>query len=332
MAGGPSRKEPRGRAQIPPCPSPGLDILALLLAGLLLCAGPARAGFPPEGRLTVSSFKARPGEILVVGVRGCRGVERLEGRFLNRSLSFARSEEGDFEALAGIDLEDKPGFHRVTVYLVSSEGETTLLRKDVEVKPGQFAVDRLTVGENMIEFDEEAEDRIREEQRRMEQALAGRTPRQFGTRFALPVQGQVSSSFGRRRMFNGKLKAPHSGTDLKAPLDTVVRAPAEGTVVLAESQYLPGNVVILDHGCGVLTGYFHLKESRVEPGQVVRPGEPIGFVGMTGRVTGPHLHWMCRVGGARVDPMHLGRLRLAAPSTDEPEPPEPEEADPESRS
>lgn len=307
-------------------------IPVLLFLAFCALARPALADFPPEGRLTVSSYKVKQGEVVVVGIRAPRGVERLEGLFLERSLCFFPTEEGEYEALAGIDLADKPGFHEVRVFLISGDGQTTVLRKAVEVKAGDFPVDKLSVEESMVEFDEETAARIQEENRRMEEALAQRTARRFGERFVLPVNGSVSSSFGRRRMYNGKMKAPHSGTDLKAPVSTAVRASAAGTVVLCDAYYLPGNVVVIDHGKGVFTGYYHLKEFRVEPGQAVAEGEVVGFVGMTGRVTGPHLHWMGRVAGARVDPMTLRRLKLGPPASGEPEPPEPEEADPESQS
>lgn len=314
----------------------------LFSLALFALAFPALADFPPEGRLTVSNYKVKQGEVVVVGIRAPRGVERLEGQFLDRGLCFFPTEEGEYEALAGIDLEDKPGFHEVRVFLMSGDGQTSVLRKAVEVKAGDFPIDKLTVEDSMVEFDDETADRIRDENQRMEMALAVRTGRQFGERFVLPVNGGVSSSFGRRRMYNGKMKAPHSGTDLKAPVSTAIRAAAAGTVVISDAYYLPGNVVLIDHGKGVFTAYYHLKESRVQPDQAVAAGEIIGFVGMTGRVTGPHLHWMGRVAGARIDPMALRRLKLSPaaegvpepePRTSgEPEPPEPEEADRESQS
>ncbi len=306
--------------------------LFLLSLAFCLLALPALAVFPPEGRLTVSSYKVKQGEVVVVGVRAPHGVERLEGQFLERGLCFFPTEEGEYEALAGVDLADKPGFHEVRVFLMSGDGQTTVLRKAVEVKPGDFPIDKLTVEDKMVEFDEETAARIQDENQRVEMALTLRTGRRFGERFVLPVNGGVSSSFGRRRMYNGKMKAPHSGTDLKAPVSSAVRAAAAGTIAISDSCYLLGNVVVIDHGKGVFTGYCHLKESRVQPGQTVAEGEVIGFVGMTGRVTGPHLHWMGRVAGARIDPMSLRRLKLGPPVSGEPEPPAPGEADPESQS
>ncbi|MBI4867017.1 MAG: M23 family metallopeptidase [Candidatus Wallbacteria bacterium] len=302
--------------------------LALLLALATACP----AEFPPEGRLTVSAYKVRQGEVLVVGVRGARGIRHIEGRFLDRLLSFYKTDTGDFESLAGVDLEDKPGYKEVRVHLVSPGGQTLVLRKAVEILEGKFSADKLTVPDKMVDFDEETTARIEDERQRLEAALARHNPRAFGASFALPVAGQLTSSFGRRRILNGKPRSPHSGADIKAPIGAVVKATAAGTVVLAEDQYLPGKMVVIDHGLGIFTGYYHLKEIRVQEGQEVREGALLGFVGMTGRVTGPHLHWMARIGKARVNPLSLRRLRISQLSSDELASPEPAEADPASRS
>ena len=95
----------------------------------------------------------------------------------------------------------------------------------------------------------------------------------------------------------------HAGEDFSAPPGTVVRAPAAGTVLLAEPLLVRGNAVILDHGGGVLTGYWHMQKLDVQPGQQVEAGQALGEVGSTGLSTGAHLHWEFRVRGAAADPM-----------------------------
>ena len=111
-----------------------------------------------------------------------------------------------------------------------------------------------------------------------------------------------------RRIFNGEPRSPHSGLDIKAPAGQMVRAPAAGVVVLTGSFFFSGNAVYLAHGEGVVSLFAHLSKVLVQKGQMLKGGEPLGEVGMTGRATGPHLHWSLSLNNARVDP----RLFLGA--------------------
>ena len=121
----------------------------------------------------------------------------------------------------------------------------------------------------------------------------------------LPVSTSITSPFGYRRVINGIPRSPHTGVDLKAPLGTEVVASNHGRVALLGDFFFSGRSIILDHGGGLHTVYFHLSEFKVEEGVEVRRGDVIGLSGMTGRVTGPHLHWGARVNRARVDPFEL---------------------------
>lgn len=138
-------------------------------------------------------------------------------------------------------------------------------------------------------------------------------PSQPGTssfpNFIKPTSGRYSSPFGFRRFFNGEPRAPHSGLDIAAPLGQTVIAPAEGTVVQTGDYFFNGNTVMIDHGQGLITMLCHLSRIDVAIGDVVKQGQPIGLVGMTGRATGPHLHWTVSLNDARVEP----KLLLAKP-------------------
>jgi murein DD-endopeptidase MepM/ murein hydrolase activator NlpD len=130
--------------------------------------------------------------------------------------------------------------------------------------------------------------------------------------FDWPVQGRVSGVFGSQRIYNGTPKSPHSGLDVAAAQGTPVRAPAPGIVTLAEPDlYLTGGTVLLDHGHGVSSNFLHFSRIDVHVGQRVEKGEVLGLVGMTGRATGPHMHWGMSWFGTRVDP----RLLLPPPVT-----------------
>jgi len=121
-------------------------------------------------------------------------------------------------------------------------------------------------------------------------------------KFLHPTPGALTASFGMRRVFNGEPRSPHSGLDIKAGAGQVVRAPAAGVVVLTGDFFFSGNAVFLAHGEGVVSLFAHLSKVLVKDGQVLKAGEPLGRVGMTGRATGPHLHWSLSLNNARVDP------------------------------
>jgi murein DD-endopeptidase MepM/ murein hydrolase activator NlpD len=131
----------------------------------------------------------------------------------------------------------------------------------------------------------------------------GWTPR---SRFRSPLEGDFPSSspYGSRRTYEpNPAVSAHEGQDFSAPAGTPVLAPAAGLVVLAEPLFVRGNAIVLDHGTGVFTGYWHMQDIAVQEGDRVEPGQLLGRVGSTGLSTGAHLHWELRVNGVAVDPM-----------------------------
>lgn len=123
--------------------------------------------------------------------------------------------------------------------------------------------------------------------------------------FIWPARGPITGVYGSQRIYAGVPGSPHTGLDIAAPAGAAVVAPAAGIVRLAQGPFtLEGNLVMLDHGYGLVSSFLHLSRIDVKPGQVLAQGDPIGRVGATGRASGPHLHWGMSWGveAVRVDP------------------------------
>jgi hypothetical protein len=128
--------------------------------------------------------------------------------------------------------------------------------------------------------------------------------------FVWPVHGRISGRFGRQRIYNGTPGAPHSGLDIAVPIGTPVHAPAGGIITLARPDlYLTGGTVLIDHGFGLSSVLLHMSKLSVTVGQHVKRGQVIGYSGMTGRATGPHVHWGVNWFNVRLDPLQLVRKR-----------------------
>ena len=139
------------------------------------------------------------------------------------------------------------------------------------------------------------------------------TPRLWRGRFVRPRGSRITSVFGIRRVVNGVPSGRHFGTDLDGNTGDPVRAANRGVIALVGHFYYGGCLVYVDHGAGLVTGYLHLNEILVAEGDTVSAGDVIGRVGATGRVTGPHLHWLANYGGVSVDPLGLTELEPGSP-------------------
>jgi murein DD-endopeptidase MepM/ murein hydrolase activator NlpD len=130
----------------------------------------------------------------------------------------------------------------------------------------------------------------------------------MNSKFIMPINSKITSDFGKARVFNGSLKSYHSGTDFRAKVGTPIECANDGKVVLAKDRFYAGGSVIVDHGHGVYTCYYHMSKFDVKKGDMVKKGQIIGLSGVSGRVTGPHLHFSARVGGVQVDPLQFIKL------------------------
>ena len=260
-------------------------------AALLLCASPMLAfsfALPRES--------AVPGgvKILKLDVHGnAMPYVDVDG---HRALVV--QDDSSWFAIIGIPLSASLGPRQVIV----RSGDT---RQEVQYTIGekQYASQSLKVAPSLVNLSRADLERVNREKSIIEHAMSRWTDEPPQTlRMPQPVPGVRSSSFGMRRIFNGESRNPHSGMDIAAPVGTPVHAPLAGTVIDTGKYFFNGNTVFVDHGRGMISMYCHLSAIDVQPGQHVAAGTTLGKVGMTGRATGPHLHWGLSLNRAWVDP------------------------------
>ena len=211
-----------------------------------------------------------------------------------------RRDGSNWIALVGIPLEAKPG---ARLWVVAEPANGAAERFGIDVQPKQYAEQHLKVKPGLVELS--PEDLARHERERAHLARVRRTFSETAPatlQLVQPAPGPRSSSFGLRRFFNGQPRNPHNGMDIAAPLGTPVVAAARGRVIDADDYFFSGTTVVIDHGQGLLTLYAHLAAVDTRAGELLAAGAPVGRVGATGRVTGPHLHFSVYLNAVAVDP------------------------------
>lgn len=255
-----------------------------------------------EPSLALQPERVRPGDALLVTVH--EATEAPEGTLGDRPLLFYPIA-GGFRALAALPVETPPGEVAVAVRVNGAPD----LQATLAVEEPHFAETELAVAPKFIEPPPEARRRMKRDQAAFNKAFAQPFgPPRFDGPFARPLEAELTGRFGDRRLFNARKQSQHYGDDLSGAMGAPIAAANDGKVVLVRDCYASGRSVVISHGVGLFTVYFHLSRFEVKPGAEVRRGERIGLVGNTGRVTGPHLHWGTKVGDLYVDPESILRL------------------------
>jgi murein DD-endopeptidase MepM/ murein hydrolase activator NlpD len=275
-------------------------------AGFFLFLGASIAlGAQPSKPGALKPVEILQGEIAEINL-STPGVVAVEGRLGSEKIYFYPRDDGVLTALVGADLETKPGPATILASGTTHSGASWAAQIPLRIKAKAFKRESFSVAQEFDQLSAEVLDRIRREQEEFSRVFAISAARRFWARpFLAPLPKEITSPFGYRRVINGTPRAPHSGVDLKAAMDTPVLAANHGRVVLLGDFFYSGKSVVLDHGGGLFTVYFHLSEFKAEEGAEVKKGDVIALSGMTGRVTGPHLHWGARMNGARIDPFQL---------------------------
>lgn len=280
------------------------------LAAALMVMSPALAqGEPRTGGATVSLAGQwlRQGQAGFVSVRG-EGIAEVRALFQGRLYYFYPDGSRHVALLsAAVDTEvkDQP----LQVIVRYADGRTEQIETMIPINWGNYARGAVMLPASRYSLlDPEVN---RAEDAKMANIISRFTPeRYWAGGFVQPNPGEIVGYFGATRLYNESYWYTHTGLDTSMPEGTPVTAAANGRVILAETLPIRGGYVLIDHGWGVYSGYAHLSQRLVVPGQWVRQGDVIGLSGNSGRSTGPHLHWEMAVGGVWVDPQAFLELGL----------------------
>jgi murein DD-endopeptidase MepM/ murein hydrolase activator NlpD len=284
--------------------SPVRTITSLLILFLLFLP------IPLQAQEAATPIRVKQGEIALITLTLESGISSVIGKFLDHSIPFFKKNAEEHAAMIGIDLDQPVGLQPLVI--TWKKGESSDRREiPIEVVSATFGTQTLTLPKGMVDLDPPTLARVEKEQARMKEIFNQSSDQKlWEAAFIVPTEGKVAGTFGLRRIMNGQPRNPHTGEDITAPLGAPVLASNGGRVILVGDFYFNGQSVVIDHGLGLFSMYFHLSETAVKEGETVARGQIIGSVGQSGRATGPHLHWGVRLNGARVNPFSLVEKKL----------------------
>jgi hypothetical protein len=249
----------------------------------------------------------KQGEVYPIRALGPASLKSIYVEFQGVRFPMAfGGQKGAYEGLIGIDMNTRPATYPIKIVGRDEGSGVYLIPLSLKVEKVDFGIQKLSLPSSMVDLDSKTLERVNQEARQLKALLqAFRDERLWRGAFIRPVEGELSGAFGLSRIINGRRRSQHTGIDLQAEEGTPVLACNSGMIVLVDQLFFSGKSVILDHGWGLFSMYFHLSETRVKEGDRVNRGAMLGRVGSTGRSTKPHLHWGIRMNGARVDPLSL---------------------------
>ena len=252
----------------------------------------------------LSAQAAVNGSILLVKMSQGTGPKadptEIEVNYNGRHYPVFTTPDG-FEAILGVPYDKTPGPATVEVIF---KKESSIL--SFTVKDGNYPSEVLKVDDRHVNPKKADVLRIQKEAAEIGKIYKVMTRKKYWIGpFQLPINSVVTSTFGNKRVFNGAMKSFHQGLDLKAPMGTPIHAASGGIVVMAKDLFMTGNTVLLNHGYGIYTVYAHMSKLEVKNGEEVKSGQVLGLSGMTGRASGPHLHWGAVINHTKVNPTDL---------------------------
>jgi murein DD-endopeptidase MepM/ murein hydrolase activator NlpD len=247
----------------------------------------------------------RSGDVFLIRITGAKTSRLPSGSFLGKKLIFSGCGEGCFIAIGASGIKTKPGTY--TIRLKAAREKANL---NISATQPDFPLMHLTLPKEKVFLSSANRKRANAEKNKLKTIFGKVSEKLWEDDFILPLENDISTVFGTRRVINHKKISVHTGLDFRGPEGEEIVASNQGKVVFAKEQFYGGNTVIIDHGQGIYTFYMHLSGFNITTGDVIAKGDVIGFVGSSGRSTGPHLHFGAKVRGIDVNPESLFNLEL----------------------
>ena len=252
----------------------------------------------PVPALDLSLSRPQQGEFVVIRLLSPPpGLNNLIAYF--KGAGYPMVEEGDhWYRVVGLDSQFATGEYPIEV----SSDMAAIAGGVLTVSDGGFEFVSIELPPSSIALTQDQDAAARERATLARVYSTFTAEQMWSGPWIVPTQGEVSNAFGLQRSINGGPYSPHTGLDIANATGTPVVAAASGRVALAETLHYYGNVVVIDHGAGVFSSYNHLDSIAVTAGNAITMGDLLGYMGETGFVNGPHLHWEAVIAGVRTDP------------------------------
>lgn len=294
-------------------------MIALVTALALALFGSHASALAQQAKPAIANIKTasvlEQGDVMVVRVQA-EDVQTLEAQFNDVRVQLVpdavanKKQAGNYIGLIGIDGLLEPGQYTLTLTATNTTGATDIGQKSVTIRSGRYITERIKLPVKLASLIDPALNA--KEAAEVRAVYSRHTPEQWWNEpLRQPARGRIASLYGPHRIYNGAdLGSYHAGMDFSAVAGTPVVAAAPGRVAMVKPLAIRGNMIIIDHGRGVFTGYCHLSKMLVKEGQMVDVGEKIGEIGTTGRSQGNHLHFELAVGGITVEPSYWMKVLL----------------------
>lgn len=254
--------------------------------------------------ISISSPKVENANTVLIKINE-QNISEPKLSFEKQNINFYKNPflNNSFYALLPISYYQNLGENRIIISYIQNN-EKIFKGLDLKVIDGNYKSEVINVKPSILKPDKNKESRVKKEYQEAMKIYNSSTPEIYWNEdFIYPITSKITSDFGTKRVYNGQLKSYHGGTDFQAKDNTPIIASNSGIVRISGNRFYAGNSIVIDHGQGVYSCYFHLSSMNFKVGDFIKKGEILGLSGSTGRITGPHLHFTFRINGLQVDPL-----------------------------